>query len=115
MEPRSSTHRLKHKLKYATRPVCCPTATEPERRLVFDVPVDFEAHPVMNRMVLACASVYEAGGVEALAALQSRPVSFTAAALAEVLARWQRQGIPCAETRNPCSPPEELARNMTRR
>ena len=92
-----------------------PAATAPKRRKEFDVPVDFKKSPEMRRMVLACSSIFEAARGEALEALQSRPVSFTAVALAEVLARWQRRGIPCAETRNPCTPPEDVARNMTHR
>ena len=96
--------------------ICTSAATVPDRRGDFDIPVEFKApFKVMRRMVLACRQVYEAGGGEALEALKSRPVSFTAAALAEVLARWQRQGIPCAETRNPCKPSEAIARTMTRR
>ena len=66
-------------------------------------------------MVLACASVYAAGGAANIEALKTRPVSFTAAALLEVLARWQWRGIPCAEIMNPSEPPEAVAKKMTRR
>ena len=70
--------------------------------------MDYKAYPDMRRLILACSSVYEAGGSEAVAALKSHPMSFTAVALAEVLSRWQRRGIPCAETHNPVRPPKEL-------
>ena len=77
--------------------------------------MDYIKYPEMRRSILAVSEIYEAAGTNAVEMIKTRPVSFAAVAVAEVLARWQWRGMPCSQARNPVRPPEEKAMLLTKK
>ena len=89
--------------------------TEAAENDEYDCKVDHVRYPETGGIVLTSSAILEAAGSEAVTMLHTRPVSFAAVALVEVLARWQWRGVPCSECRIPAEPDEEAAKRLTKR